>query len=75
VPLVQTFGHLEFALKHDELANIREIESHMDSLCPLKEESFTFITRMIDQVLSYHPNTKYIHLGGDEVRSLGIYHL
>ena len=34
--------------------------------CPGKEETFTFITGVLDEVLSLFPS-KFIHIGGDEV--------
>lgn len=50
IPLVQTFGHLEFVLKHADFAYLREQPASDWSLCPLREGSITLLAEMIDQV-------------------------
>ncbi|XP_054711416.1 hexosaminidase D-like [Uloborus diversus] len=71
VPLVQSFGHLEFLLKHDKYYEIREAERYPNALCPSHEKSEEVILEMINQIIDSHPNSKYIHVGGDEVWHLG----
>ena len=70
IPLIQTFGHLEFALKHEKYANLRETERITNSICPLKNESRIFIKEVIREVLELHTDAKWFHLGGDEVWNL-----
>ena len=70
IPLIQTFGHLEFALKHKKFANLRETERITNSICPLKNESRIFIKEVIREILDLHSEAKWIHLGGDEVWNL-----
>lgn len=70
IPLIQTFGHLEFALKHEKYAKLRETEKVTNSICPLKNESRVFVKEMIRQILDLHSEAKWIHLGGDEVWNL-----
>ena len=71
VPLIQTFGHLEFLLKHPRFAHLREQHGDLQNLCATRPDSTPTIAAMIDQVLALHPNIDTIHLGGDEVRALG----
>ncbi|KAK6622086.1 hypothetical protein RUM44_001893 [Polyplax serrata] len=71
VPLVQTFGHLEFVLKLEKYKNHREVSKYPQVLCPTYKDSTWLINRMIDQVLKAHPTSKYIHIGCDEVFYLG----
>lgn len=71
VPLVQTFGHLEFVLMHRKFANLREKATFLMDLCPCRREALPLIKSLVDQVISFHPDIEAIHLGGDEVWSLG----
>lgn len=48
IPLVQTFGHLEFALKRERFSELRETPDNYQSLCPLKQDSKSFVLNMID---------------------------
>lgn len=50
IPLVQTFGHLEFILKLDEFKDLREVPIYPQSLCPSKDRSWTVVQEVIDQV-------------------------
>eukprot|EP00854_Cymbomonas_tetramitiformis_P027552 gene27552-33991_t len=71
IPLVQTFGHLEFVLKHAEFEQYREDPNDILCLCPLTEGSQELAKELIHQTLRFHPSAKYIHIGCDEVYSLG----
>lgn len=50
IPLVQTFGHVEFALKHPEFAELREVPESPQALCPSFNASMEFVEKMIEQV-------------------------
>ncbi|XP_077502035.1 hexosaminidase D-like [Amblyomma americanum] len=71
IPLVQTFGHLEFALKLPEFADLRELSHSPQALCPTLNASLSLVKAMLDQVLHLHPSAQYVHIGCDEVYSLG----
>lgn len=70
IPLVQTFGHLEFVLKHKAFSHLRETEHFTNSLCPNNKESVPMVLELIDEVLALHPGLKWFHIGGDEVWNL-----
>ena len=72
IPLVQTFGHMEHVLKLEEFSHLREMQSYPQSICPSKNQSFHIIQLMIDQVLELHPDSRFIHIGCDEVFQLGM---
>lgn len=50
IPLIQTFGHVEFALKLPDFAHLREVQESPQALCPSYNASTKFIEQMIDQV-------------------------
>lgn len=71
IPLVQTFGHLEFVLKLDKYKAFREVLRYPQVLCPSNNKTLPLLYDMIDQIISAHPDIKYLHIGADEVYYLG----
>ncbi|XP_063171251.1 hexosaminidase D-like [Candoia aspera] len=71
IPLVQTFGHVEFILKHDKYRHLREVERFPNSFNPHLPETLALVKAMLTQVLSKHPQSSWIHIGADEVFHLG----
>ena len=71
IPLVQTFGHLEFVLKHQEFSYLRDVPEMPESICPCHEDTMGIIRDIVDQVMTVHPKANYLHIGCDEVYHLG----
>ncbi|XP_015782701.1 hexosaminidase D [Tetranychus urticae] len=71
IPLVPAFGHMEFVLKLSKFRHLREYDPYPMALCPSQNESFVLIQHMIDQIMSAHPNAKWLHIGCDEVFQIG----
>lgn len=71
IPLIQTFGHLEFILKLDKYKDLREVPRYPQVICPTNNNTMPLIYEMIDQVVAAHPNIKYLHIGADEVYYIG----
>ena len=69
VPLVQTLGHLEWLLKHEPYAHLRE-QGQCNSLCPQHAEVMPKLIAWLDEVLDLHEDAAFIHLGADEVWNL-----
>ncbi|CAL8137253.1 unnamed protein product [Orchesella dallaii] len=72
IPLVQTFGHLEFILKLEDYVNLREVGGYPQVICPTNNKSSELLHEMIDQVMNLHPGVEYLHIGSDEVYYLGL---
>lgn len=60
IPLIQTFGHVEFALKLPDFAHLREVQESPQALCPSYNASMNFIEQMVDQVNAREPITVHI---------------
>ncbi|GAB6020255.1 hypothetical protein CHUAL_002973 [Chamberlinius hualienensis] len=71
IPLIQTFGHVEFILKVSEFMSLREVPKAPQAFCPSNNETMLVIQEMIDQMMALHPNIKWLHIGCDEVYQLG----
>ncbi|CAD6190379.1 unnamed protein product [Caenorhabditis auriculariae] len=74
IPLVQTFGHLEWILKLKEFAHLREDSRFPQVICFPEEEAWELITSMIDQVSEVHKKygMEFFHMGADEAYQVGI---
>ncbi len=66
VPLVQCLGHMEFALKHEQYAHLRQDPDEFSTICPAHPETRLLVGEMICQVLALHPTSQRVHLGCDE---------
>ncbi|KAF7272012.1 hypothetical protein GWI33_015180 [Rhynchophorus ferrugineus] len=71
IPLIQTFGHLEFLLKLDEFKDYREVWNYPSAICPSYEKTLILMQTMIEQVIDAHPDSDMIHIGSDEVFHIG----
>ena len=71
IPLVQCLGHMEMPLALDDYRHLREVPYRCDGLNPLAPGARELVERMIDDVLALTPGIRYLHLGGDEARTLG----
>lgn len=71
IPLLQSLGHLNYVLKHDEYAAFREEDCDREQLCPSNEQSFQLFTELAEDILSLFGEIKFMHIGGDETRHLG----
>ncbi|XP_047464457.1 hexosaminidase D [Mugil cephalus] len=71
IPLVQTFGHMEFVLKHRPMWHLREVAQCVGTLNPHKEDGVKLVMEMLRQVVELHPNLSTLHIGADEVYMLG----
>lgn len=71
IPLQQTFGHLEYVLKHPQMKHLRETPGTPGEMCPLREGAFELAAKLLDETARLHPGSRYLHIGCDEVWSLG----
>ncbi|VDM49976.1 unnamed protein product [Toxocara canis] len=69
IPLVQTFGHLEWILKLEQFAHLREAAAYPQVICFSSDEAWQLLQEMIDEVMSVHAKfgMQFFHMGADEV--------
>ena len=71
IPLQQSFGHVEYILRHDRYKDLREDQKDYSQVCPLEEEgNKKLFTDLFTELAATHPS-KYFHIGGDETYLLG----
>ena len=71
IPLQQTFGHLEYVLKLPEYRHLRETPDTPGEMCPLRVGAAELAEKLLEETALLHPESRYLHLGCDEVWSLG----
>ena len=71
IPLLQTLGHCEYVLSKEEYAKYADNKGTLTPYCPSKKEVKDFLTSLINEYLELFSNSKYFHLGCDEVWNLG----
>ena len=71
IPLQQSFGHVEYILRHARYAQLREDEKDYSQVNPTKErECRALFADLYKDLISTH-TSQYIHIGGDETMLLG----
>ncbi len=71
IPLQQCFGHVEYILRHERYAHLRESNKDICQVCPLNgKETFQVFRELLTDIASTH-RSEYIHIGGDETYLLG----
>ena len=71
IPLQQTFGHLEYVLGLPQYRHLREVDAAPGELCPLRPGAQELARALLADTLRLHPDSRFVHIGCDEVWSLG----
>ncbi len=71
IPLLQSFSHCEYVLRHKEYYHLSEHPEFAELYCPLNPEVKDFLMRWIAEYLEVFEGSEYFHLGGDEAWALG----
>jgi hexosaminidase len=71
IPLQQSFGHVEYILRNERYAKLREDSKDFSQVNPLEVNGTrALFTELFQEVADLHPS-KYFHIGCDETRLLG----
>lgn len=72
IPLLQSFGHLDYVLDVPEYQYLNEGEKEGGrQLCPSNPDSLKLFMELAEEIMDIHPESRYFHIGGDETRYLG----
>lgn len=69
IHLVQSLGHMEYALKQQKWADLREGESPGEA-CPTNPGTARLVLEAVEQIMTAAPSP-FLHIGADEVFTLG----
>ena len=71
IPLQNCMGHMQYVLRHERYAALREDKADMSQVCPLKiKQAVPIFKEIFKEVAELHPS-KYFHIGCDETFLLG----
>lgn len=71
IPLQQSFGHVEYILRHSRYKELREDQKDYSQVNPIREEACkALFTDLYKDLIATH-TSRYIHIGGDETYLLG----
>lgn len=70
-PLVQGLGHASFILKHPTYFELRDNPQSDWAFNPLNQKTYEVQFDLYDEALAITPHGKYLHVGGDEVKTTG----
>ena len=71
IPLVPCIGNVAHLLRLPAYQHLREHPDYTQQLCPVNPASLDIVTAMMEDLIAVHQG-RYIHIGGDEVRLLGV---
>ena len=70
-PLVQGLGHASFVLKHEQYKDLRDDLESDWAFNPLDTKTYKVQYNLYQDALEALPHGKYLHIGGDEVKTTG----
>ncbi|OAS14916.1 family 20 glycosylhydrolase [Paenibacillus oryzisoli] len=70
IPFIQSLGHVDFVLKHQTYRHLCE-DGLTFQYCPCHPGSLQVFKDMVDEIITLHPNSRFIHIGADEAVALG----
>ena len=70
IPKLQCLGHVDYLLKHERYAHLRE-NGHPFQYCPRNEEGMDLWRAMAGELMDCFGGHGYFHIGADETGNLG----
>jgi hypothetical protein len=73
IPLLDSLGHAQAYLKHDEYKHLAELPGDTAEMCPANPLTLKFIKELWSEILEVHQNCEFAHISGDEVFRLSAF--
>ncbi|MHC4884487.1 MAG: family 20 glycosylhydrolase [Planctomycetota bacterium] len=70
IPLQQCLGHLEYLFRWKSYTKYAEDKAYPGTLCLSNVRGRALIKTMLSEVMTAHPESRFIHLGMDEAHNL-----
>ncbi len=71
IPLLDSLGHAQAYLTHDEYQHLAELPGNTAEMCSSNPETLKFIKELWAEILEVHEDCEFAHITGDEVFRLG----
>lgn len=71
VPLVQTLGHLQYALRHPAYSRLQETPGDPSEACASHPDTWPLIRDFLDELMELHAGLPFFHVGLDETANIG----
>ncbi len=71
IPLLQCLGHCEYVLSRPEYAAMADTPGNLAPYCPSNPQVQEFLERLLNEYMELFADSRFIHLGCDEVWHLG----
>ncbi len=71
IPLVQTLGHLQYALAKPAYEGLQEKPGDPAEACPSNPDTWRLVSDFLDEIMPLHPDSPFINVGLDETFNLG----
>ncbi len=71
IPLLQTFGHVEYVVSHPSHTHLSELPEVPYQYCPMNPAVVPFVHRWVEEYLEVFGDIRYFHIGADETWLLG----
>ncbi len=68
IPMVQCLGHMYWVTRFDKFSALGECGRGSHSLCASNSGSIELFSALAKDVMAMHPDSKYFHIGADEVK-------
>lgn len=71
IPLLDSLGHAQQYLIHEEYAHLKELSDNTEEMCASNPDTLKFMKELWEEVLDLHSDSRFAHITGDETFRMG----